>query len=318
MGKKGQRLLLRQGRIAAARKKRRIREPVHLKYLAAMALVLAIILPFRLVPGYLAALSNQPLQNASDSKEGPSVIARWEQTPLPTASPEPAQTPEPQAVSATGIEILIYHTHATEAYSQIEGSEYEESGEWRTEDEAHNVIAVGSLLAEELIRQGFTVYHDKTNYESPKLSTAYSRSLIGMEAYSKKHPNLRYFIDLHRDAYGSGESGQKDYVLIDGKPCARMMFVVGTGEGAVGGGFGKMPDYEENLSFAQEITAELRSINELFMRDVRVKTGRYNQHMSDRCLLLEAGHNQNTLEQVKNSIPYLARAIAGAIKKDVG
>ena len=46
------------------------------------------------------------------------------------------------------------------------------------------------------------------------------------------------------------------------------------------------------------------------MRNIRVKTGRYNQHISSQCLLVEVGDNKNTLEEAKNAIPYLARPIA--------
>lgn len=46
------------------------------------------------------------------------------------------------------------------------------------------------------------------------------------------------------------------------------------------------------------------------MRNIRVKTGRYNQHISDQCLLVEVGHNANTLEQALNAVEYLAEAIA--------
>ena len=45
------------------------------------------------------------------------------------------------------------------------------------------------------------------------------------------------------------------------------------------------------------------------MRNIRVKSGKYNQQVSNKCLLVEVGHNANTLEQAKNSMIYLARAI---------
>ena len=48
-------------------------------------------------------------------------------------------------------------------------------------------------------------------------------------------------------------------------------------------------------------------------RGVRVKTGRYNQHVSDAAVAVEMGHNQNTLQEVLNSVPYLAKAMATAV-----
>jgi hypothetical protein len=46
------------------------------------------------------------------------------------------------------------------------------------------------------------------------------------------------------------------------------------------------------------------------MRDIRVKTGRYNQHISSQCLLVEIGHNSNTLDEAIAAVEYLAAAIA--------
>ena len=94
-----------------------------------------------------------------------------------------------------------------------------------------------------------------------------------------------------------------------------MMFVVGTGEGATGSGFGEMPDFESNYALAAAISTRLRKIDPSLARDIRVKTGRYNQHISSQCLLVEVGHNMNTLEQALNAVDHLAAAIAGVAGK---
>ncbi len=44
-----------------------------------------------------------------------------------------------------------------------------------------------------------------------------------------------------------------------------------------------------------------------------MKTGRYNQHMSDHSVLIEVGNNRNTLEQALAAMPYLARAVQRSI-----
>ncbi|MDR1619076.1 MAG: stage II sporulation protein P [Clostridiales bacterium] len=212
----------------------------------------------------------------------------------------------PLAVNLGGSEprVLIYHTHATEAYTQNDTYRYKESGGWRTKDNTKNIVAVGALLAEELRAQGCNVLHDTTDHEPPKLSTAYSRSRETIEKYKAQYPKLTMFIDVHRDA-----GKDPAYVMIDGKRIARMMFVVGTGEGLTGTGFGQMPDFESNYALALSITNRLADVNERLMRNIRVKTGRYNQHVSSQCLLVEMGDNANSLEDALNAVPYLARAI---------
>jgi stage II sporulation protein P len=213
----------------------------------------------------------------------------------------------PPSVELGGSEprILIYHTHYTEAYTQTEDHKYVESGEWRTYDESASVVAVGELLAQILRdKYGCNVIHDKTNHEPPKLATSYSRSEVTMKKYKEQYPSLTMFIDVHRDA------GKVDTsVNIDGKKAARLMFVVGTGEGATGTGYKEMPDFESNYALALAITNRLAEFNDDLARNVRVKTGRYNQHISSQCLLAEVGDNANTLEEALNAVPYLAQAI---------
>lgn len=213
----------------------------------------------------------------------------------------------PETISLGGDlpRILIYHTHTTEAYTQNDTYKYEESGSWRTHENEKNIVAVGELLTKILREQyGCNVIHDITNHEPPKLTTAYSRSLTTMEKYKSQYPSLTMFIDVHRDA-----GKDPAYVIIDGKRVARMMFVVGTGEGATGTGFKEMPDFESNYALALDITNRLASVNERLMRNIRVKTGRYNQHISSQSLLVEVGDNANSLEEALNAMPYLARAI---------
>ncbi len=207
--------------------------------------------------------------------------------------------------------VLIYHTHTTEAYTQSGSDTYEESGRWRTHDNEQNVVRVGEELARILREKyGLNVLHDTTDHEPPKLATAYSRSEKTMRTYQEKYPSLTLFIDLHRDAHATDGAPKDDYVVIDGKTTARLMFVVGTGEGATGTGFDEMPDFESNYALALAITNRLAQIDDRFARDVRVKTGRYNQHISSQCLLVEVGHNANTLAQALAAVPYLAEAIA--------
>ena len=203
--------------------------------------------------------------------------------------------------------ILIYHTHTTEAYTQTAQNPYRESGEWRTQDNSKNVVAVGEALKTILETEyGFTVLHDTTDHEPPKLSTAYDRSLVTMQRYKEQYPSLVLFLDLHRDAY-SGTDAPTDYLTINGVETARLMLVVGKGEQ-----YADKPYYEADSALASSITAHLNTIDEKLCRPIRVKSGRYNQHVAPYCLLVEVGHNANTLEQALAAMPYLAESIAYA------
>jgi len=195
--------------------------------------------------------------------------------------------------------VLIYHTHTHEAYAQTEEDPYVETEAWRTADQAHSVVRVGEALAELLTKYGFEVVHDTTDHEPPKLSTAYARSLKTLEAYAGEHFDL--YIDLHRDAYNESLA---DCAVVNGQRAAQMMMLVGNG-----GEYEVRPDYEANLMFAQRLTGQINGIAPGLCREVMVKNGRYNQHVGTPAILIEAGHNENTLQEALASMPYLADAL---------
>ena len=198
--------------------------------------------------------------------------------------------------------ILIYHTHTTEAYTATRSSPYVQTSSYRTADASKSVLAVGEALAQRLsVQYGFCVIHDTTDHEPPKLKTAYERSEQTMRSYLERYPSLVLFIDIHRDA----SSDSSDYVLVDGQPTARLMCVVGQGTK-----YQEKPDFDRNYALATSLTDHLRLIQNRLARDVRVKTGRYNQHVGRLSLLIEVGHNANTLEQALNAVPFLAESLA--------
>ena len=215
-----------------------------------------------------------------------------------------------QMKGGDGPNVLIYHTHTTEAYRMTEEDQYKETTEWRTNDQSKSVVVLGDILAEELEKYGFNVIHDKTDHEPPKLATSYSRSLETMQKYLEQYDTLEVMIDLHRDA-SNVETAQDDVVTIDGQRCARVMFVVGTGEK-----YDEKPDWKSNYALANAVTNKLNAVTEDFARPIRVKTGRYNQHLTNKSMLIEVGHNANTLQEAKNSIPYVAKALSEVLSKE--
>ena len=205
--------------------------------------------------------------------------------------------------------ILIYHTHTYEAYQQDETDAYTKLEKWRTKDEKHNVIAVGRALCAGLEAIGFEVTHDTTAFEPPTMNDAYARSLTMLEARKQAGEQYDLYIDLHRDAIASS-SAIKRTVSVGGTEIARFMVLIGQG---TTGGYAEKPDWLMNKRIADQITASLNTQIDGLARDVKVKTGRFNQHVDDCCVLIECGTNWNTLQEVLNGIPYLAQAIKDAI-----
>lgn len=246
-------------------------------------------------------------------------------TPEPTEPPVPEATPTPMAEDTmmrveviretapppawAGKHVLIYHTHTWEAYEQVEDAPYRETEKWRTKDDSCNVVAVGEALTAGLRALGLSVTHDTTAFEPPNLDDAYARSLDMLESRAAAGERYDLYIDLHRDALSAASTIRRT-VEIGGTDCARFMVLVGKG---TTGGYDLKPDWEANLLIAQRITSSLNGQHDGLARDVKIKTGRFNQHVADCCVLIECGVNTNTLEQVMNGVPYLAQAIADAL-----
>lgn len=198
--------------------------------------------------------------------------------------------------------VLIYHTHTYEAY--------EPSVNWRSEKPDENVVMVGRALAASLEALGLEVTHDTAAYEPPDLEGAYERSLDMLESRLSAGEQYDLVIDLHRDAVAS-TSDIKRTVNIGGIDVARFMVLIGQG---TTGGYQVKPNWEANLKFAEGITYQLNLQCENLARNVKIKTGRFNQHVADCCILIECGMNTNTMEEVLAGIPYLAHAIYETIR----
>ena len=204
--------------------------------------------------------------------------------------------------------VLLYHTHTWEAYEMTEETAYTPTETWRTKDERHNMVRIGQELKKCLEQLGFEVVHDQTAFEPPTLSSAYSRSLEMLEARLAAGETYDYILDVHRDAY-SGTYNGANHARQDGKEIAYVMMLVGKGTGATNSGFDERPDWPKNLDLAQRITQGMNAQVDGVAREVKVKTGRFNQHVSTGALLVEVGNNRNTLEQALAACPVIAKAL---------
>lgn len=262
-----------------------------------------------LIPDKQMLTSTSLLDALIADSETPEAIPVTADAALPDLLLPGSTAPESESgeivKSEKPLKILLYHTHATEAYRQDGLDIYQESGSYRTKDNSKNIVAIGEVLRQELESLGFTVIHDTTNNEPPKLATAYTRSLETMQKYDQE--NIDIYIDIHRDA--SGSANLDDVVTIGGERCARMMFVVGNGLKKNGSEYSPKPNFENTYAFADAVMKNVLQYHENFMREIRVKNGRYNQHLSDYSLLIEVGHNMNTLQEAKNSMKYFAKAL---------
>ena len=136
--------------------------------------------------------------------------------------------PPPISLPEDGPQILIIHTHGTEAYTPDGADQYESGEGWRTDDPAHTVVRVGQALAEALQAQGLRVLHDENLYDLPSYNGSYANSEAAIRRHLAEHPDIAMVIDLHRDALGDDETVYKTVVSRSDPSVAQIMLVVGT------------------------------------------------------------------------------------------
>ena len=88
------------------------------------------------------------------------------------------------------------------------------------------------------------------------------------------------------------------------------MLLVGKGTGETASGFDERPDWPKNLALAQAITDAINREAPGVAKEVKVKSGRFNQHVSTGALLIEVGNNRNTLGEALAACPLIAAGIA--------
>lgn len=207
-------------------------------------------------------------------------------------------------------QILIIHTHSSEAYSPAGLDQYDDSGGNRTQDNNYNVIRIGDELEKLLSDQGLNVIHDRGVYDYPSYTGSYSKCGEAISKYLEENPSISIVIDLHRDALGSDDVTYKTVATETGVCASQLMFVMGSDECGL-----EHPNWKGNLSLAlylqNAVTAKYASL----MRPITLVGYRYNQHLSSGSLILEVGSNGNTIQEALAAIRLFADAAGPALLK---
>ncbi len=209
---------------------------------------------------------------------------------------------------AEGAQILIVHTHGSEAYTPAGLDRYEASDSHRTQDERCSVIRVGDELAAVWTEAGLRVRHDRGVYDYPSYTGSYARSGAAVEAALAEEPGIAVVIDLHRDALGSGDVTYKIMAEESGTVASQLMLLVGTDAGGL-----EHPGWRGNLAFALYLQRAADAAYPTLMRPVELVPQRYNQHLSPGMLILEVGSDGNTLQEALAAVRLFGRATAPAL-----
>lgn len=209
--------------------------------------------------------------------------------------------------------VLVIHTHTSEAYTPdgVMSDDPDDPYLTRSDDPMRNVVAVGSEFCRVLEENGIkTLHHTKAIDSISDYSEAYQNSAAIIKYYLERYPTIKYVFDIHRDAVvlSTGEKA-KCLCVHNGNPAAQVMLVVGTDS------LGQdHEDWENNLSLAIRLQLSVYGECDKLMRSINIKQGAFNQHYSERGLLLEFGSDGNTLAEALYSAAVVAEHLTKIIK----
>ena len=201
--------------------------------------------------------------------------------------------------------VLILHTHASESYTRQPGQNYAEAGEYRTLEEAYNMVAVGDHLAKLLTEAGIGVIHDRQIHDYPSYNDAYIQARESTCAYLAQYPSICLVLDLHRDAALNADGSQyAASVPVNGERTAQIMLVMGTD---ASGNY--HPNWQDNLALALKLQVLLEKQTPGITRQTILRAQRFNQDLAKGMLLVEIGAAGNSLEEAMRAVPLLAQAL---------
>ena len=192
-------------------------------------------------------------------------------------------------------QILIYHSHSQETFA--------DSREGKTED---TIVGVGDYLTELLTdNYGYQVMHVTETFDLAggelDRSKAYDYAREWLEPVLEENPSIQVLIDLHRD----GVPEDRHLVTqINGKPTAQIMFYNGLSHTVNSGDLSYLPNpyIQDNLAFSFQLEYQAALYYPELYRGIYLAGLRYNLHLRPRALLLEAGAQTNTVQEVKNAM----------------
>ena len=199
--------------------------------------------------------------------------------------------------------IIIYHTHTCESYTQSEKYKYKASGNFRTTDKERSVVRVGTELTKYMKNYGYNVIHDMTLYDYPSYNGSYDRSYDNVGKLLDENPGTEVLFDLHRDAIADSSYAPK--VKIGDEYAAQLLFVIGSN-----GGGGKHDNWEQNLKFAIKIQEKANEMYPGLFKPIILRNSRYNQQLAKGASIIEVGATGNTLDECLVSMKYLSKVLS--------
>lgn len=200
-----------------------------------------------------------------------------------------------------GPKILIFHTHSQEEFVDSTPG-----------DPNTSIVGVGEYLTQLLNQKGIQTIHDTGVYDiingQLDRSNAYENAEASVRPILEANPTIEVAIDLHRDGVAEGTHLVTE---VNGKQTAKIMYFNGLSRTRTNGDIAYLynPYIQDNLAFSLQMELASESMFPGFARHIYLRGYRYNLHLLPKSLLVEAGAQTNTVEEMKNAMEVLSNTL---------
>ena len=199
--------------------------------------------------------------------------------------------------------VYIYNSHQGEKYAYKYLEDY---------NIVPDVKMVAHMIEDNLEKIGIKVVVEDSSILDYMKENGYNhaQSYIASRVYLnkaiEKYPNALLYIDLHRDAAKHSNT----YIEIDGKECAKVLFVVGL----------ENTNWGKNLNITEKINNIINQKYNGLSRGIMKKKGPgvngiYNQDLKENVILLEVGGNENNIDELINTTSLISNVLGEYINE---
>ena len=191
--------------------------------------------------------------------------------------------------------VYIYNTHQSEKYKSSKEININ-----------YTVVDASFYLQRKLKEYGIISLvetmsvQDVLSTNNWNYATSYRVSKMFMEKRKKENNSLKYYFDIHRDSVNKNLST----VIINGKKYAKIMFLLGLDN----------KDYKNNekniIKLENWVNKKYKGLSRgIYRKQGKGVNGVYNQDFSENCFLIEVGGEENTYEEIENTLDVIAEMI---------
>ena len=206
--------------------------------------------------------------------------------------------------------VLIFHSHPHEMFKDS-----------NINDINDGIVGVGTRLTN-LLKEKYginTLHITNSSFDmvngSLQRNGAYERMEPVIQKVLEENPSIELVIDLHRDGINENTHLVE---MINGKPTAKIMFFNGISRIMENGklnNISNLPNPYIHTNLALSFNMQKRAMEKYpkFTRKIYIKPYRYSLHLKPKTMLIEAGAQTNTKEEMYNAMELLAELINDVI-----